>query len=113
MVEVPALLWQLPETASRGPIFSPVGSNDLQQFLFAAGSRQSARAPAGTIRWRRPWCAPLAEVRARSRARPQALRLVRREWRATRFGGDGVRCHGLSQFVHVAAAGAADARRHP
>jgi phosphotransferase system enzyme I (PtsP) len=35
MVEVPALLWQLPELLSRVDFLS-VGSNDLQQFLFAA-----------------------------------------------------------------------------
>ena len=35
MVEVPALLWQLPELLKRVDFLS-VGSNDLQQFLFAA-----------------------------------------------------------------------------
>jgi phosphotransferase system enzyme I (PtsP) len=35
MVEVPALLWQLPELLARADFLS-VGSNDLQQFLFAA-----------------------------------------------------------------------------
>jgi phosphotransferase system enzyme I (PtsP) len=35
MVEVPALLWQLDELASRVDFLS-VGSNDLQQYLYAA-----------------------------------------------------------------------------
>ncbi|HWA49412.1 MAG TPA: phosphoenolpyruvate--protein phosphotransferase [Dongiaceae bacterium] len=35
MVEVPALLWQLPELLERADFLS-IGSNDLQQFLFAA-----------------------------------------------------------------------------
>ena len=35
MVEVPALLWQLDEIAARADFLS-VGSNDLQQYLYAA-----------------------------------------------------------------------------
>jgi phosphotransferase system, enzyme I, PtsP len=35
MVEVPALLWQLDEIATRADFLS-VGSNDLQQYLYAA-----------------------------------------------------------------------------
>lgn len=36
MVEVPSLLWQLPELLSENIDFLSVGSNDLLQFLFAA-----------------------------------------------------------------------------
>jgi phosphotransferase system enzyme I (PtsP) len=43
MVEVPALLWQLPELLSRVDFLS-VGSNDLQQFLFAADRDNPAAA---------------------------------------------------------------------
>jgi phosphotransferase system enzyme I (PtsP) len=43
MVEVPALLWQLPELLSRADFLS-VGSNDLQQFLFAADRDNPAAA---------------------------------------------------------------------
>lgn len=43
MVEVPALLWQLPELLSRVDFLS-VGSNDLQQFLFAADRGNPAAA---------------------------------------------------------------------
>jgi phosphotransferase system enzyme I (PtsP) len=43
MVEVPALLWQLPELLQRVDFLS-VGSNDLQQFLFAADRDNPAAA---------------------------------------------------------------------
>jgi len=43
MVEVPALLWQLPELLARVDFLS-VGSNDLQQFLFAADRDNPAAA---------------------------------------------------------------------
>jgi phosphotransferase system enzyme I (PtsP) len=43
MVEVPALLWQLPELFGRVDFVS-VGSNDLQQFLFAADRDNPAAA---------------------------------------------------------------------
>jgi phosphotransferase system, enzyme I, PtsP len=43
MVEVPALLWQLPELLARADFLS-VGSNDLQQFLFAADRDNPAAA---------------------------------------------------------------------
>lgn len=43
MVEVPALLWQLPELLDRADFLS-VGSNDLQQFLFAADRDNPAAA---------------------------------------------------------------------
>jgi phosphotransferase system enzyme I (PtsP) len=43
MVEVPALLWQLPELLPRVDFLS-VGSNDLQQFLFAADRDNPAAA---------------------------------------------------------------------
>jgi phosphotransferase system enzyme I (PtsP) len=43
MVEVPALLWQLPELLGRADFLS-VGSNDLQQFLFAADRDNPAAA---------------------------------------------------------------------
>lgn len=43
MVEVPALLWQLPELVARVDFLS-VGSNDLQQFLFAADRDNPAAA---------------------------------------------------------------------
>src|SRR5919108_1922003 len=43
MVEVPALLWQLPELLRRVDFLS-VGSNDLQQFLFAADRDNPAAA---------------------------------------------------------------------
>lgn len=43
MVEVPALLWQLPELVARADFLS-VGSNDLQQFLFAADRDNPAAA---------------------------------------------------------------------
>ncbi len=43
MVEVPALLWQLPELLARADFLS-VGSNDLQQFMFAADRDNPAAA---------------------------------------------------------------------
>jgi len=43
MVEVPALLWQLPELVQRVDFLS-VGSNDLQQFMFAADRDNPATA---------------------------------------------------------------------
>ena len=79
MLEVPALMWQLPELL-REVDFISVGTNDLMQFLFAA-DRGTPRWPAATTCCRRRCCRCSASWRFGARRRGCRCRCAARRRR--------------------------------